>query len=98
MQTLMVSLNFLLMVVMGTLIALKLTDNTSMSWWWILSPLWVAVVFDLVVMLFAQGKDSVGHIGSFFYRRRRMKEILELPVEPVQPSAAADSATWWTLR
>ena len=94
----MAALNFLLMIVFGALIALKLTDNTDMSWWWILSPLWVVVVFDLCVLLLARGKDSVGHIGSFFSRRRRLKEIMELPVEPVQASAAADSATWWTLR
>ena len=31
-------------------VVLKLTDNITWSWWWVLSPLWI---YTLVIMLFA---------------------------------------------
>ena len=34
-----------------TFIALKLTDNIDWSWWWVLSPLWLPIVFAVVVMI-----------------------------------------------
>lgn len=95
MRALMAPLNFFLMVVMGALIALKITGNTDLSWWIILTPFWVALAYDLIVVLLASSKESAGHIGSFFSRRRRMREILELPAEPAKRSAS-DSANWWS--
>jgi hypothetical protein len=96
MRRLMIPLNFLLMVVMGTLIALKITGNTTLSWWVVLTPLWVTIAYDLSVVLLAQSKDSAGHIGSFFTRRRRMREVMDLGTEPTKPSGASDSANWWS--
>jgi cobalamin synthase len=91
----MVPLHFLLMVVFGALIALKITDNTTMSWWVVLSPLWAVIMFDLCVLVSRHSHESFGHIGAYFTRRRRMREILELPVEPATRSASSDSANWW---
>jgi hypothetical protein len=92
----MVAFNFLLMVVFGALISLKLTGNTTMSWWVILTPVWVVIAFDFIVWLLKQGQDSAGHFGSFFRRRRRMREIMDMPVEPAKKSSASDSANWWS--
>lgn len=33
-------------------IGLKLTDNIDWSWVWVLSPLWIPLVFILVVLMF----------------------------------------------
>lgn len=32
-------------------IGLKLTGNITWSWWWVLSPLWISVLFLLVVLM-----------------------------------------------
>lgn len=31
-------------------IVLKLTHNIDWSWWWVLSPLWIPVVFALAIL------------------------------------------------
>lgn len=33
-------------------ITLKLTGYISWSWWWVLAPIWIPVVFALLVLLF----------------------------------------------
>ncbi len=31
------------------LIALKLLDKIDLSWWWVLSPLWIPTAFSILV-------------------------------------------------
>lgn len=31
-------------------IGLKLTNNISWSWWWVLSPLWISALIGLIVL------------------------------------------------
>tara|TARA_Y100000034_G_C6796409_1_gene356983 strand:+ start:419 stop:625 length:207 start_codon:yes stop_codon:yes gene_type:complete len=39
-------LNVLLII----LITLKLTNNISWSWWWVLSPLWISLGFACILL------------------------------------------------
>jgi len=39
-------LNVLLLI----FIVLKLTNNISWSWWWVLSPLWIALGFACILL------------------------------------------------
>jgi len=32
-------------------ITLKLTDYIDWSWWWVLSPLWIPIVFVILLLL-----------------------------------------------
>jgi hypothetical protein len=41
-------------------IALKLTGYIQWSWWWVLSPIWVPVVFLLGVFLLASVCITIG--------------------------------------
>lgn len=93
MRSLLFSINFVMAVVIGCLFALKITGNTDLSWWTILSPFWLALVIDIVVVLLKQGNESAGHLGSFFSRRRRMQAVID--AKSSAPSAASSSATWW---
>ena len=34
-------------------IVLKLTDVIDWSWWWVLSPIWIAVAFVLLILSIA---------------------------------------------
>lgn len=34
------------------LIALKLTDHIALSWWWVLSPLWIPIVAFIALVCF----------------------------------------------
>lgn len=36
-------------------VALKLTGYIDWSWWWVLSPIWIAILFGIVVMIIAVG-------------------------------------------
>lgn len=38
-------------LLLAAFIVLKLTGVIDWSWWWVLSPLWIPIVFMLVVML-----------------------------------------------
>lgn len=38
-------------------IALKLTGVVAWSWWWVLSPLWIAFAVGVVVLLFVLGVE-----------------------------------------
>ena len=31
-------------------IALKLTDNISWSWWWVLSPIWISITIVVLIL------------------------------------------------
>ena len=31
-------------------LVLKLTDNIDWSWWWVTAPLWIPLVFVLVIL------------------------------------------------
>ena len=45
-------------------VVLKLTNNISWSWWWVLSPLWIPLgliaIFFVVVFVFLLIKTMVG--------------------------------------
>ena len=38
-------------LLLAAFIVLKLTGVIDWSWWWVLSPLWIPIVFMLVVVL-----------------------------------------------
>ena len=38
-------------LLLAAFIVLKLTGVIDWSWWWVLSPLWIPIVFMLVVMI-----------------------------------------------
>ena len=40
-------------LLLAAFIVLKLTGVIDWSWWWVLSPLWIPIVFMLVVVLIA---------------------------------------------
>jgi hypothetical protein len=31
-------------------LVLKLTDNIDWSWWWVTSPLWIPLIFGIVIV------------------------------------------------
>ncbi len=70
-------LEMFLIILAAILTGLKIANLVQLSWWLILLPLYIDILFWVLVIFGIKTSESIGSIFSFVGRKKKMNEIMD---------------------